>query len=50
MDGLAGLVWAAGGRPRMVFTFTVADGRVTAVDLVADPDRLGGLDIVALDG
>ena len=34
----------------MVFTFTVADGRVTAVDLVADPDRLGGLDIVALDG
>src|SRR5436305_15315452 len=48
VDGLAGLVWAAGGRPRMVFTFTVADGRVTAVDLVADPDPPGGLDIVAL--
>ena len=47
IDGLAGLVWVMDGRPKVVFAFTVADGRVTAVDLLADPDRLAGLDLVA---
>ncbi|HZA82489.1 MAG TPA: hypothetical protein VFC13_13635 [Actinomycetes bacterium] len=27
----------AGGRPRVVIGFTVADGRIVAIDLVADP-------------
>ena len=38
-----GAVWAPGGQPRVVFAFTIADGRVTAIELVADPDRIARL-------
>jgi RNA polymerase sigma factor (sigma-70 family) len=40
VDGAAGAVWALGGRPRVVFAFTIAGGRITGIDLVADPERL----------
>ncbi|MDP9362782.1 MAG: RNA polymerase subunit sigma-70, partial [Chloroflexota bacterium] len=50
VDGLAGAAWAPGGRPRAVFRFTIADGRIVAIDLVADPDQLGRLDVAVLDG
>src|SRR5687767_4725890 len=40
VDGAAGAVWAPGGRPRVVFAFTIAGGRITRIDLVADPERL----------
>jgi len=41
----AGAVWASGGRPRVVFTFTITGGRITAIELVADPERLRHLDL-----
>jgi RNA polymerase sigma-70 factor (ECF subfamily) len=50
IDGVAGLVWATGGRPRVVFSFTLSDGRITAIDLLGDPDVLGQLDVVTLPG
>jgi RNA polymerase sigma factor (sigma-70 family) len=40
VDGVAGAVWAPGGRPRVAFAFTIADGRILAIDLLAEPDRL----------
>ncbi len=40
VDGAAGAVWAPGGRPRVVFAFTIAGGRITGIELVADPERL----------
>jgi RNA polymerase sigma factor (sigma-70 family) len=40
VDGAPGAVWAPGGRPRVAFGFTVADGRILAIDLLADPERL----------
>ena len=43
VDGSAGLVWAPGGRPRIVFAFTIEGGRIAAVDLIADPERLDRL-------
>jgi RNA polymerase sigma factor (sigma-70 family) len=45
IDGEPGLVWSAGGTPRVVFAFTVTDGRVTAIDLLADPATLAAMDI-----
>lgn len=48
IDGVAGAAWAPGGRLRAVLRFTVVDGRVTAIDLVADPERLGRLVIDVL--
>lgn len=49
VDGLAGAAWAPGGRARVVFDFRIVDGRITSIDLLADPEVLGGLDLVLLD-
>jgi len=49
VDGVDGAAWAPGGTPRVVFLFTVVDGKVAAVDLVADPDHLARLDVVMLE-
>ena len=48
INGGAGLVWAAGGRPRVVFSFTLTGGKITAIDLLGDPAVLGQLDLVTL--
>jgi RNA polymerase sigma-70 factor (ECF subfamily) len=48
--GLAGAVWAPGGRTRVAYVFTVADGTITAVNRLANPERLRELDPVILDG
>jgi RNA polymerase sigma-70 factor (ECF subfamily) len=46
LDGLAGAVWMVRGRLLVAFRFTVEGGRVAALDLVADRDRLGCMDVV----
>ncbi len=48
VDGVAGAAWAAGGQPRVVFSFTFAGDRIAAIDLIADPARLGQLDVTIL--
>ncbi len=48
VNGAVGLVWAPGGRPRVVFGLTITRGKIVAIDLVADPERLGQLDLVVL--
>jgi RNA polymerase sigma-70 factor (ECF subfamily) len=48
IDGVAGAAWAPGGRIRAVLSFTVVDGKVAAIDLVADRERLEQLDVVLL--
>ncbi len=47
LDGEPGAVWMVRGRPRVAFRFTIVDGRVGAIDLIADPERLGGMGIVS---
>lgn len=49
IDGAAGLVWAPGGKPRVVFGFTITDGKIVAIDILADPEHLGELDLEILD-
>jgi RNA polymerase sigma factor (sigma-70 family) len=49
LDGVAGLVWSMGGRPKMAFDFTIAGGKIVAIDLVADEDYLDQLEVVFLD-
>ena len=48
VNGAVGLVWAPGGRPRVAFGFTIARGKIVAIDLMADPERLGRLDLAVL--
>ncbi|MGH8990068.1 MAG: RNA polymerase subunit sigma-70, partial [Acidimicrobiia bacterium] len=49
VDGVVGLVWAPGGQPRVVFDLTITEGRVVAIELIADPEHLGRLDLALLD-
>jgi RNA polymerase sigma-70 factor (ECF subfamily) len=47
IDGAPGAVWSAGGQPRVVFGFTIDhEGRITAIDLLADPSTLAAMEIV----
>jgi RNA polymerase sigma factor (sigma-70 family) len=50
VNGAAGFVVARDGRPVAVAGFTVADGAIAEIDLLADPDRLRALDLTVLDG
>jgi RNA polymerase sigma-70 factor, ECF subfamily len=40
-----GVAWAPDGRPFAVLALTVKGGRIVAIDVLADPDRLGRLDL-----
>jgi hypothetical protein len=42
-------VWASRGRPFSVAGFTIRNGRIVAIDVLADPARLQRLNIDALD-
>ncbi|CAG6392374.1 sigma-70 family RNA polymerase sigma factor [Streptomyces cocklensis] len=48
LNGVPGLVMAPAGRLRLVLTFTVVDDLITAIDVIADPERLRGVHIEVL--
>ncbi|HEX6513357.1 MAG TPA: sigma-70 family RNA polymerase sigma factor [Chloroflexota bacterium] len=48
IDGVPGAVWTAKGRPRAVFGFTVRDGKITAIEVTADAQRLRRMNIEIL--
>jgi len=50
VNGAAGVVVAPHGEPGSVMAFTVADGRIVAIDVLADPERLRGLGVVGVLG
>ncbi|WP_117212831.1 RNA polymerase sigma factor SigJ [Allorhizocola rhizosphaerae] len=45
VNGAAGVVVAPQGTPAFVMAFTVTGGRIVAIDVLADPDRLKQLNI-----
>jgi len=49
VNGEIGVVNAPEGRPLSVMGVTVADGRIVALHILADPDRLARLDLGAFD-
>ncbi len=49
INGAAGVVVAPHGQPLFVMAFTVTNGKIAAIDVLADPDRLRRLDFAALD-
>jgi RNA polymerase sigma-70 factor, ECF subfamily len=49
VDGAVGIVHAPGGRLQIVLALTVSPARkITAIDVIADPDRLGRLRVAVL--
>ena len=49
VNGAAGVVVAPRGRPFSIMGFTVRDGKIVAIDALADPERLSRLDLEVLD-
>jgi hypothetical protein len=49
VNGAAGVVVAPGGRPVAVMGFTVRGGRITEIDILADPARLRRLDLAVFN-
>ena len=48
LDGEPGLIWTHRGEVRMAFAFTVVDGRVAGIELIADPGRLAAMGVEPL--
>ena len=48
VNGEAGLVVVPGRRPFAVIAFTVSHGRIAEIDILADPERVGRLDLLGL--
>ncbi|MFC5232701.1 sigma-70 family RNA polymerase sigma factor [Pseudonocardia zijingensis] len=46
--GVGAVVVSPAGRLVAALTFTIADGRITAFEVIADPARLAGLDVATL--
>jgi RNA polymerase sigma-70 factor (ECF subfamily) len=50
INGAAGAVIFVDNRPISVMAFVVADGKITAIDVLADRARIAGLDLTAVAG
>ncbi|MDQ3310637.1 MAG: sigma-70 family RNA polymerase sigma factor [Actinomycetota bacterium] len=46
IDGNVGAVYAPGGTVRSAFQITVSDGKIVAIDIIADPTTLATLDVL----
>jgi RNA polymerase sigma factor (sigma-70 family) len=49
IDGGIGIAWAVGGRLKVVWDFTITDGKITHIDMLATIDSLEELDLTLLD-
>ncbi|MER6317165.1 sigma-70 family RNA polymerase sigma factor [Streptomyces sp. NPDC001581] len=50
VNGLPGVVAVTDGRAISVMAFTIQDGRITALDILTDPERLARIDLSILEG
>jgi RNA polymerase sigma factor (sigma-70 family) len=50
VNGAAGAVIFVGGRATAIMGFVVHDGRVAAIDVLADPERIAKLDLRSIGG
>ena len=48
LDGDPGLIWTHRGEVQMAFAFTVLDGRISAIELIADPARIAATGVEPL--
>jgi RNA polymerase sigma-70 factor (ECF subfamily) len=49
INGAAGLISIREGRPFSVGAFTIKQGKIVEIDILADPERLAWLDLTVLD-
>lgn len=49
IDGSAGIAWAPGGRPKVVWEITIVNGNIVHIYMIAAADTLDDLDLVILE-
>jgi hypothetical protein len=49
VDGAIGVVVAPQGRLTRALRFTIADGKITQIEVIGNPSRLGELDVSTVD-
>jgi RNA polymerase sigma factor (sigma-70 family) len=50
IDGVPGLAWAPGAKPKVVFAFTIRDEKIVGIEMLAEPGRIAELDVLLLEG
>jgi RNA polymerase sigma-70 factor (ECF subfamily) len=50
VNGADGIVWAPSGRVRGVLGLTITDGKIVAINLIAEPEIIDKFDIVFVEG
>ncbi len=50
VNGAVGVVSFRDGQPAAILGFTVADGRIAELDILADPERIARLDLTGFEG
>jgi RNA polymerase sigma-70 factor (ECF subfamily) len=48
VNGTVGVILAPRGRLSIALSLTIVDDKITAMDVVADPERLAGLDLAVV--
>ncbi len=48
IDGAPGAVWTLRGETRVVFAFTITGGTITAIEQIADPERIARFEVTPL--
>jgi RNA polymerase sigma-70 factor, ECF subfamily len=49
IDGAVGIVWAVGRQLKVAWDFTIRDGKIVHIDMLAAPESLDDLDLTILD-
>lgn len=49
VNGVVGATWAPGNKPKVVLDITIANGKIIAIDAIANPGHLDQLNLVFLD-
>ena len=49
IDGAVGIAWAVGGRVKVAWDFTIEDGKIVHIDMLAAPECLDDLELTLLD-
>lgn len=49
VNGTAGAIWAQGGKPVVAFFFSLKGGKISAIDIVMDPQKLSAVKIEMID-
>ncbi len=50
VNGAAGAVIVIAGQPTAIMGFVIRGGRITAIDVLADPERVARVDLSAVTG